>query len=85
MSDEHERDLEVLRLQASVWALESLCIALVKASANSKGVLQQFELLKESFVARQLGDADLVDAVFQECEKAHARILGLLRPSSNTP
>jgi len=85
MSEDGERDLEILRLQAETWALQSLCIALFKVSQDQEGVLQRFALAKEGFVASLLAAEDIDDAVFRECDMAHERILGLLKPSGKKP
>jgi len=78
MASDRNTNLEILRLQAGLFALESLCIALFKTSLGPEAALRQFEQYKEHVLASMIGDGNLSDEAFEAFDAAHSRILGLL-------
>lgn len=84
MSDD-EIYLDILRLQAKYFALETLCIALVNSATNKADVLSRFRAHKMALEGKVLHDAEAHDDVLHEILQAHEAIEGLITTSRSQP
>ena len=78
MSDNEEIDYDILKLNAKYFALESLCLAIVKSLPNASEVKAKFQENANELNVNLLYDGELTDEVFHEFELAHKKIAELL-------
>lgn len=85
MSGNKEVDDEILRVQAMYFALESLCMAIVKSLPNADEAIARFQENANGLNVKLLYDGELTDEVFHEFEQAHEKISSLLSSLRKTP
>ena len=69
---------DVRQIQAMYFALESLCLAIVKSMPNAATVIENYQSKASGLDVTLLYDGETPDAVVHEIELAHARISSLL-------
>lgn len=78
MSEMDDLHASLLKTNAALWAIETLCLSLFTHHTQQQAVIAQFLELKERFATKALYDSELRDPVPAEIDAAHQHIYGVL-------
>jgi hypothetical protein len=75
----------ILKTQAMLFALESLCLAVFELSENKDEILERFQFHKNALTDRFLHSSEHTDKVFEYFDAAHVGILKVLLQLRDLP